>query len=91
MEAATSKFDKEKLGERIAALSGGIARIMVSTVQGDYMFEQTWKGEVHEALLISVLVDLTVPHVSHQASLVCKLCADWRIHGDRTEGEEATL
>ncbi|CDJ49084.1 TCP-1/cpn60 chaperonin family protein, putative [Eimeria brunetti] len=29
MEAATSKFDKEKLGERIAALSGGIARIMI--------------------------------------------------------------
>ncbi|CDJ27066.1 LOW QUALITY PROTEIN: Chaperonin GroEL, related [Eimeria mitis] len=29
METATSKFDKEKLGERIAALSGGIARIMI--------------------------------------------------------------
>ncbi|KAL8433465.1 hypothetical protein ACSSS7_003855 [Eimeria intestinalis] len=29
MDASTSKFDKEKLGERIAALSGGIARIMI--------------------------------------------------------------
>lgn len=29
MESANSKFDKEKLGERIAALSGGIARIMI--------------------------------------------------------------
>lgn len=29
MESATSKFDKEKLGERVAALSGGIARIMI--------------------------------------------------------------
>ncbi|XP_022586689.2 chaperonin CPN60, mitochondrial [Cyclospora cayetanensis] len=29
MESATSKFDKDKLGERVAALSGGIARIMI--------------------------------------------------------------
>nr|CEL65848.1 TPA: TCP-1/cpn60 chaperonin family protein, putative [Neospora caninum Liverpool] len=29
LEVSTSKFDREKLGERIAALSGGIARIMI--------------------------------------------------------------
>ncbi|OXB70882.1 UNVERIFIED_CONTAM: hypothetical protein H355_006987, partial [Colinus virginianus] len=29
MDLSTSKFDREKLGERIAALSGGIARIMI--------------------------------------------------------------
>lgn len=29
MDVSTSKFDREKLGERIAALSGGIARIMI--------------------------------------------------------------
>lgn len=42
LEVSTSKFDREKLGERIAALSGGIARIMASRHSPGYVLLLLW-------------------------------------------------
>lgn len=77
MESATSKFDKEKLGERIAALSGGIARIMV----GSWRAVNSGRGRLAVAALWQTLFYFVVQRFTCFCSASLR-SADWRVYGN---------